>query len=80
MKQHLPIVIALVALASLPVASQRGGPGGMPGGEERKLLAQFDKNGDKRLNAEERKAALAFVERRRAPIAGSGAVSRARLE
>jgi spore coat protein CotH len=63
MKHHLPIVMALVALAGMPLASQRpGGPGGMPGGEERKLLAQFDKNGDKRLNADERKAALAFVE------------------
>ena len=27
------------------------GPGGFPGGEERKLVAQFDKNGDKWLNA-----------------------------
>ncbi len=33
------------------------GPGGPMGGPERKLLAQFDKNGDKRLDNAERKAA-----------------------
>jgi hypothetical protein len=33
-----------------------GFPGG-PGGPERKVVAQFDKNGDKRLDAAERKAA-----------------------
>ena len=40
-----------------------GGPGG-PGGmmqQETKLVKQFDKDGDKRLNAEERKAARAFL-------------------
>ena len=31
--------------------ARRHGPGGFPGGEERKLVAQFDKDGDKRLNA-----------------------------
>ncbi len=36
----------------------RGGPGGMgPGQQEIKLLQQYDKDGDGRLNAEERKAA-----------------------
>lgn len=41
----------------------RGGPGG-PGGmnrEEIKLVKQFDKNGDKRLNSEERKAAREYI-------------------
>jgi len=33
------------------------GPGGPMGGPERKLVAQFDKNGDKRLDNAERKAA-----------------------
>ncbi len=37
------------------------GPGGFPGGEERKLVAQFDKNGDKWLNQAERKAAREFL-------------------
>ena len=36
-----------------------GGPGGM--GQQRKLLKQFDKDGDGRLNNEERKAARAFL-------------------
>jgi spore coat protein CotH len=63
MKQHVSVALAIVVLASAPhAAPQRpGGPGGMAG-QERKLLAQFDKDGDKRLNADERKAALAFLE------------------
>ena len=32
-------------------------PGGFPGGAERKIVAQFDKNGDGRLDTAERKAA-----------------------
>jgi hypothetical protein len=42
-----------------------GGGGGGPGGvlEPGKLLERFDKNGDKRLDAEERKAAYEFVTR-----------------
>ena len=36
------------------------GPGGF-GGEERRLVAQFDKNGDKWLNQAERKAAREFL-------------------
>ncbi len=46
-----------------------GGPGGMggpPGQQEIKLLGQFDKNGDKWLNAEERKAARESVVKQRA--------------
>jgi hypothetical protein len=34
-----------------------GGPGGPPGMQERKLVAEFDKDGDDRLNASERQAA-----------------------
>jgi hypothetical protein len=55
------------AQAPSPGGAQTGappGPGGFgggfsggPGGPERKILAQFDKNGDKRLDAAERKAA-----------------------
>jgi CotH kinase protein len=37
------------------------GRGGFPGGSERKLVAEFDKNGDKRLDAAERKAARAAL-------------------
>jgi spore coat protein CotH len=51
-----------------------GGPmgfGGPPGGmggvqEDRKVVAQFDKDGDKRLNAAERKAAREFLAKDRA--------------
>ena len=43
-----------------------GGPG--PGGvqEDTKLVKQFDKNGDKRLNAVERRAAREFLEKEKA--------------
>ena len=43
-----------------------GGPGG-PMGQERKLLKEFDKDGDGRLSAEERKAARASI---KAPAGG----------
>lgn len=42
-----------------------GGPGGMMG-QERKLVAQFDKNDDGRLNREERQAAREFMKKDRA--------------
>jgi hypothetical protein len=38
-----------------------GGFGGPPGGQERKLIPQFDKDGDGRLNTEERAEARKFV-------------------
>ena len=52
---------------------QPGGPqfgqrrGGFPGmmNQERKLVKQFDKDGDKRLNQEERQAARAFLKKER---------------
>jgi hypothetical protein len=52
--------IALVALLPFGVAAQRGGFGG-PMQQERKVLAQFDKNSDKRLDAAERKAAREWL-------------------
>ena len=40
------------------------GPGGFgPFGQQRKLVAQFDKDGDRRLNAEERQAAREFIKK-----------------
>ncbi len=36
-----------------------GGPGGPPGGQPRKILKKYDADGDGRLNAEEREAAVA---------------------
>lgn len=42
-----------------------GGPGGMMG-QERKLVAQFDKDDDGRLNREERQAAREFLKKERA--------------
>ena len=42
------------------------GPGG-PGGGEREVVAQFDKDRDKRLNAAERKAARAWLQSQPAP-------------
>ena len=45
-----------------------GRPGGPPGGvrEDRKLVAEFDKDGNKRLDAVERKAARDFLAKERA--------------
>ena len=42
-----------------------GGGGGFGGGprQDKKLVSQFDKDGDKRLNAEERKAAREFLQK-----------------
>jgi len=51
-------MLAGIAIAAVPLAAlaQRGGFG-PPMQQERKLLKQFDKNGDKRLDVAERKAA-----------------------
>lgn len=45
-----------------------GGPGGPPGGpqEEQKLVAKFDRDGDKILNSAERKAAWDFLKKEQA--------------
>jgi hypothetical protein len=48
-----------VAVAGFVLVAQAQGPFGMLGGEELKLVKEFDKNGDKRLDAQERKAARA---------------------
>ena len=59
--KSLTLLLAVVATASFgrSTFAQFGGPGGPGGfnGPTREVLDQFDKNGDKRLNAEERKAA-----------------------
>ena len=52
-------VAALTAL-QIGAVAQRGGFGG-PMQQERKLVAQFDKNGDKRLDTAERKAAREWL-------------------
>ena len=50
-----------------------GGPGGGgPGGQERKLVKQFDKNGDGRLSREERDAARKSIKEDRASGGGRG--------
>ena len=46
-----------------PAPFARGGPGGPMQQEELKVVAKFDKNGDKRLDATERKAAREFVQK-----------------
>jgi hypothetical protein len=55
------LAAALVALCAPDALTQPGFPGGKalgpPGGQERKLVKDFDKNGDGWLNAEERKPA-----------------------
>jgi len=53
-------VLALMALVPVGVLAQRGGFGG-PMQQERPVVAQFDKNGDKRLDAAERKAAREWL-------------------
>ena len=65
----LAFVVVLVAAAPLGLLAQRGGFGG-PMQQERKVLAQFDKNGDKRLDTAERKAAREWLATQ--PAAGFG--------
>lgn len=52
--------IAALTAVQIGVVAQRGGFGG-PMQQERKLIAQFDKNGDKRLDTAERKAAREWL-------------------
>src|SRR5438067_7870410 len=58
----------------------RGGPGGPGGfmGQQRKLVKQFDKNGDGWLNKEERQAAREFLKKERAEGGGRGGFGRGR--
>ncbi len=56
------ISVVMVGLAVAIVAAQGpGGPGAMAPREERKLVAQFDTDGDRRVNAAERKAAREWL-------------------
>src|SRR5437763_15782746 len=59
--------LALGLIASVTSAQPPGGPGGFGGPmmQTRKLVKQFDKDGDGRLNAEERKAAREFIKKER---------------
>ena len=61
-----------VAVAGFVVVAQAQGPFGMGGGEEVKLVKEFDKNGDKRLDAQERKAARAAAVNRGGGFGGRG--------
>src|SRR3954463_14071341 len=56
----LSAAVGLVALMSIGIAAQRGGFGG-PMQQQRKILKQFDKDGNKRLDAGERKAAREWL-------------------
>ncbi|MFO0849172.1 MAG: CotH kinase family protein [Gemmataceae bacterium] len=74
-----PTVLGLALAVTPLIAQPPGGPGGFgggppgfgpPGGQTRKLVAQFDKDGDGRLNNEERKAAREFLKKN--PQGGKG--------
>ncbi len=54
-------LVTLIALTAGPIAINAQGPGGPPMGVERKLVAQFDKDGNKRLDTAERNAAREFL-------------------
>lgn len=58
---RLLLLLTLVSIAAGPSAMRAQGPGGPMMAAERKLVDQFDKDGDKRLNAAERKAAREFL-------------------
>src|SRR3954467_13994778 len=76
--QGILVTGVVATLVQLPGAAQgpQGGPPGGPGGrggfggpgpggmgqQEQALVKQFDKDGDKRLNAAERQAAFAFLQ------------------
>ena len=59
MKRPLFVAIAVIVSMSAGTQAQRGRGG--PFQQELKILKQFDKNGDGWLNAQERKAARAYV-------------------
>src|SRR5262245_37118122 len=55
------IAITALLLTSAAIAhAQRGGPGPMQ--QEMKIVKQFDKDGDGRLNAAERRSAIEYVQ------------------
>jgi hypothetical protein len=75
---RLRLVLSLAALSGAVASSVslnaqpgglQGGPGvfggrGGPGGEQMRIVAQFDRDGDQRLNVDERKEARAWLESR----------------
>jgi len=72
-------MVLTLDLASAQPPRDKGGPPGGPGGrvmvggpmaEDRRLVKDFDKDGDKRLNKEERQAAREFLKKERE--SGSG--------
>ena len=68
-KQIFATGVALAALLPVGIAAQRGGFGG-PMEQERKVLAQFDTDNNKRLNTAERKAAREWLATQ--PVRGFG--------
>ena len=60
------ILITLLLASAFTISAQNRGPGGGGMRGERKLIKQFDKDGDKILNAEERKAAREFLKKEEA--------------
>jgi len=61
--ERLPAAAAVTRTVRAARQFPGGGPGGVGGvQQELKLLKQFDADGDKRLNAAERKAAREYVE------------------
>src|SRR5947207_763223 len=72
--------MALLLVVSTAATQQPPGPGGFgPGGfggptgqQQRKLVKQFDKDGDGRLNTEERKAAREFLKKQGGGRGGFG--------
>ncbi|MSO49804.1 MAG: spore coat protein CotH [Acidobacteria bacterium] len=57
-RRFLPLALLVATVSAGPLTAQ--GPGGMQV-SERKLVAQFDKDGNGRLNSDERKAAREFM-------------------
>ncbi len=68
--RHL-LTTAAIAAALFQVLSAQG-RGGFPGGQDQPLVEMFDKNGDKRLDAMERKAARDWLDRQRTSFGGFG--------
>lgn len=63
-RTHLALLLFAAVMSAPAPAAQQGppmGPGGGPNQPERKLVSQFDKDKDGRLNTEERKAARDFL-------------------
>ena len=59
------------------VARVVAAPAGLAAAGKQKLVKQFDKDGDKRLNAAERQAALEFLQKERAEGRGAAGPRRA---